>query len=72
MTVTIVFLPFHSCCCRFTTHVDNDSLCPQNGGGIYGRDGSGYQCDCGVREEMLRCYGVMGWLKFSDPESENS
>ena len=34
--------------------------------GIFGRDGVGYQCDCGVRKEMLDCYGVIGWLKFKE------
>jgi hypothetical protein len=30
--------------------------------------GGSYTCDCGVREEMLDCEGVIGWLKFKQPE----
>ena len=40
--------------------------CPQDGGGIYSIDGFGRQCSCGVRLEMLECYGVIGWLKFKE------
>tara|TARA_R100000697_G_scaffold50127_1_gene63267 strand:- start:3047 stop:6580 length:3534 start_codon:yes stop_codon:yes gene_type:complete len=30
--------------------------------------GGSYTCDCGVREEMLDCDNVIGWLKFKQPE----
>ena len=29
--------------------------------------GGSYTCDCGVREVMLYCEGVIGWLKFKEP-----
>ena len=38
--------------------------------GVFGRDGTAgsYQCDCGVREEMVRCGYPFGWLKFKETE----
>ena len=37
--------------------------------GVYSRDGGlpgQCQCDCGLRDEMQVCEGVIGWLKFRD------